>query len=291
VEIEPASIALESNYALFKFLTQVSDPNDLSDTTSPQGRALTWLSKKGDTSITEDNDDSHHNLVLVQKYILVAFYYALGGMGWFDSMNWLSDEHICFWMGIECSAMEGSLVKSITLPMNNLDGTLEKVEKELSFLKNFRELILNDNWISGHFPRGLGGVGKEGGLDSAFRINVSNNRMSGNIDFDHFPKDKLISFKAAGNSFSGNIGGFAGISLLKQLDLRSNDFSGTISSDFGDLGNLALFRIENNDKIVGIMPSSICSLLNPIGSLIQLTASCSPNDGFECSCCTRCEQK
>ncbi|KAL7465225.1 hypothetical protein ACHAXS_005557 [Conticribra weissflogii] len=288
-EIEEASVAVETNNALFEFLTQVSDLSDLRDTTSPQGRALNWLSNTCDASIPDDNEDSHHNLMLTHKYILVAFYYALGGIGWLDSLNWLSNEHICFWMGIECSAMEGSLVKSITLPMNNLVGSLEKVEKELSFLKNFRELIVNDNWITGRFPKGLGGVGNDGRQDSVFRINVSNNSMSGNIDFDHIPKEKLISLKVAGNSFSGGIGGFAKIASLKQLDLSNNDFSGTVSSDFGNLSNLALLRFENNDKIVGTMPSSVCSLLDPIGSLIQLTASCGPNNSFECSCCTRCE--
>ena len=230
--------AAMENKEMFNLISKVSDPKSLRDQSSPQGKSFAWLTNTDPKPFPHDEEDSHHNLVLTQSYILAAFYYATGGDGWLHNDSWLSDEHICFWYGIDCSAMAGSLVKSITMPMNNLDGNIAQIEDELSYLKNFRELIVNDNYISGSFPKSIGGVGTQGGRDSVFRINVSNNIMSGTIDFDLFPKEKLISLKLDENFFSGSIAALAERTELKQLDLRNNDFSGTVSGGFGDLSNL-----------------------------------------------------
>ena len=193
---------------------------------------------------------------------------------------------------------------------NNLTGRLVVIEKELASLKNFRELIINDNNISGTFPKNLGGSG-----DSVFRINISNNSFTGSIEDSSFPKDKVVSIKLSGNRFTGPIDFFSEGLSLRQLELRGNDFSGTVSSSFGDIANLCeqslslfqllhiqfnsqpctiipytfadVFRIEHNPMIVGTMPSSVCSLAVE-AALTQLTSSCVDDDMFECTCCTKC---
>eukprot|EP01082_Thalassiosira_pseudonana_P009804 g8704.t1 g8704 contig33:27352-28411(-) len=248
----------------------------------------------------DDLSSSPNNVELTQRFILAAFYFATGGNKWtscsandelcgvvagkpfFGKKAWLS-KHVCEWAGVECSDPDGgSLVKAITLPENNLTGRLVVIEKELASLKNFRELIINDNNISGTFPKNLGGSG-----DSVFRINISNNSFTGSIEDSSFPKDKVVSIKLSGNRFTGPIDFFSERLSLRQLELRGNDFSGTVSSSFGDIANLYVFRIEHNPMIVGTMPSSVCSLAVE-AALTQLTSSCVDDDMFECTCCTKC---
>lgn len=77
-------------------------------------------------------------------------------------------------------------------------------------------------------------------------------------------------------------------SILK--DLRSNDFTGTIPSQLGELKLLKSLQLQANE-LSGEMPSEICSLRS--GVLEGLVADCDSTDPFsqvscDMACCSEC---
>jgi hypothetical protein len=74
-------------------------------------------------------------------------------------------------------------------------------------------------------------------------------------------------------------------------DLRSNDFTGKIPPELGELHLLKSLNLQANE-FTGDMPSEICTLRS--GQLNDLAADCDTTDPFSqvsCtlnSCCTEC---
>jgi hypothetical protein len=102
--------------------------------------------------------------ILSQRYILAMFYTHLGGQFWFQSDGWM--DHLrpaCDWFGISCSSLtmsylaltadegggERGAIKSLSLPHNNVTGTLGNYLVGLTAL---RTLDLQENSIYGTIP-------------------------------------------------------------------------------------------------------------------------------------------
>ena len=88
-------------------------------------------------------------LPLTDREILEIFYEATGGDDWTDNTNWLSDEELDEWSGVQAS--DGK-VSSLSLNENNLDG---EIAPELGGLEELFKLHLRGNQLSGPIPAEL----------------------------------------------------------------------------------------------------------------------------------------
>ena len=141
------------------------------------------------------------------REVLVALYNSTDGGNWVNNENWLSDESVFEWHGIEASA-DGKRVGSISLRSNGLTGRLPaelgklaaleglslwwndisgEIPMELGQLSNLQSLDLGYNDLTGNVPPALGS------LSSLHGLFLFNNRFNGEIPVE-FLELKLDRF-------------------------------------------------------------------------------------------------
>jgi len=69
----------------------ISSAQSLSDPTSPQHMALSWLVLEDTEQVDVDSAQ------FIQRYALAVLYFAWGGSDWYHSCNFLSSLHECSW--------------------------------------------------------------------------------------------------------------------------------------------------------------------------------------------------
>ncbi len=136
-----------------------------------------------------------------ERAALVALYYATGGPNWYRNDNWLSDQPITEWYGVEGESIyirgrsfEGLSPYGLYLSRNNLSGS---IPAEIGGLKNLRWLELHNNNLSGSIPAEIGL------LDELIALWVGNNNLSGSIPAELGRLSNLRVANLAGNSFTG----------------------------------------------------------------------------------------
>ena len=102
----------------------VSSMVALDDPSSPQGKALSWVSTEDtiDPPLEPGTADDDR---IIQRYVLVVFYYATGGDGWTNKEGWLGGSNECDWFTVDCSIRTGGdMITTLSLAVNNLVGSL-----------------------------------------------------------------------------------------------------------------------------------------------------------------------
>ena len=120
------TISPSTAQALLSLITDASPDNGqaLSDSSTPQSRALAWL--EGNVNL-----DTYTDQQKVQRYVLATLYYSTGGDSWDTGPGWLSDDNECDWYGAnEC--IDGAL-DGLALDSNDLQGT---IPPEISMLSD-----------------------------------------------------------------------------------------------------------------------------------------------------------
>ena len=92
-------------------------------------------------------------LTLTDRQVLDSIHQLMGGENWTDSTNWLSDEPLSEWYGVETNAV-GSVV-GLSLANNGLAGPMPDLLAELGDLVT---LDLSGNALTGEIPRELEGL-------------------------------------------------------------------------------------------------------------------------------------
>jgi hypothetical protein len=91
----------------------------LSDSLSPQYKALTWLD-------STQNIEDYPEWKTIQRYVLAVVYYSTDGESWTQSDGWLTDEDECNWYtgstNLVCD--ESGAFQRLVLYDNNLMGPL-----------------------------------------------------------------------------------------------------------------------------------------------------------------------
>lgn len=150
--------------------------------------------------------------------------HGAGGDGllpWRKSFNWVGEERINKWFGIEC---EGGHVSTIDLIDNRLNGPLD-----IDLAYRLRPLI------------------------NLQVLRISQNLVRGYINFiSYFPN--IVELNISWNQFHGVIPDVLyTLNKLEILRLDNNNLCGSVKSDIQYLVNLKLLDISNN-KFSGIFP-------------------------------------
>jgi hypothetical protein len=145
---------------------------------------------------------------------LVALYNAAGGDDWIDSTNWLSNEPLDAWYGVETENGRVVYIDLCGPGGNNLRGSIPPAVGDLTAL---RDLRLSNNFLTGRIPSELGGLAE---LEV---LRLSNNALSGPVP------------SALGD-----------LAKLEELRLHQNRLTGDLPSSVSRLANLRRLRIEDN---------------------------------------------
>ena len=180
-----------------------------------------------ESALRDPNIDNNSAVVetevrVAHREFLVQLYAATGGTNWRYNHNWLSDEPLDDWYGVE--AVNGSVV-GLDLYDNNLAGALPVA---LSELEDLQYLILTRNQLTGAIPEELGS------LTRLRRLLLSSNRLTGQIPSD-----------------LGNL------SNLAELYLDSNDLTGPIPESLGSLTDLHTLFLYGRNVFSGCIPDGL----------------------------------
>ena len=148
---------------------------------------------------------------LSNRRVLDSIYRLTGGENWTDTTNWLSDEPLSEWYGVETN--DSGQVVGLALGDNNLTGSIPdilaeldslitldlggnalagKIPYELRELEQLRDLLLNGNALEGSLPRSLGY------LAGLRYLHIGDNKLSGVVPGD-FAKLELDTLYATGS--------------------------------------------------------------------------------------------
>ena len=148
---------------------------------------------------------------LNDRQVLDSLYRRMGGENWTDTTNWLSDEALSEWYGVETN--DSGAVIGLSLGNNNLTGEIPRLLAELDDLvtldlsgnalggkipwglrelRQLRRLLLNDNVLVGLLP------GSMGHMASLRYLDVGDNKLAGVVPRE-FSRLELDTLHAAGS--------------------------------------------------------------------------------------------
>ncbi len=174
-----------------------------------------------------------------ERDALVAQYHAAGGPDWTDTTNWLSDEPLGTWYGVETSNDRVSKLDLCGPDGNNLRGT---IAPELGRLTSATDLRLSNNHLSGGIPATLGS------LTSLEILRLSNNTLSGPVPAE-----------------------LADLGNLVELRLHRNRLTGELPRGLMNLPNLRRLRIEDN---AGLCAPADAGFQVWLGTLEEFVSDC-----------------
>ena len=204
-----------------------------------------WISKIPDARIARcDGID-------LERDALIAFYNATNGENWNDNTNWLSDDPLENWAGVQTDA--AGKVTVLRLYSNALSGS---IPPELGHLSSLVWLDLSYNQLSGSIPPELGQ------LSNLEDLHFASNLLTGNIPAELGQPKKMAEMRLAGNRLTGNIPSELGqLTRLTHLSLDRNILSGSIPAELGQLINLKRASFSKN-QLTGSLPSELGQMAN-----------------------------
>ena len=189
----------------------------------------------GDSAIPSDPSSD--------REALVALFEATDGPYWDDNDNWLTDEPLEDWHGVDTDAY--GRVNKLNLYDNDLSG---QIPSELGNLTNLEELDLGKNHLTGQIPRELGN------LTHLTSLLLDGNELIGAIPPELGDLRKLESLYLNDNQLTGHIPEELGnLTELEELLLAGNQLTDCIPDDLrevkdNDFAELDLPFCESPDR-------------------------------------------
>ena len=138
---------------------------------------------------------------LSNRQVLDTLFRVTGGGDWTDTTNWLSDEPLSEWYGVETS--DSGEVVGLSLGDNNLTGSVPEVLAE---------------------------------LDSLVALDLGGNALAGEIPWNLRELGRLRDLMLNGNALEGVLPGSLGqMAALRYLDIGDNNLSGVVPAEFSRL--------------------------------------------------------
>ena len=186
---------------------------------------------------------------LSDREALELLYGAVGGAEWKDDENWLSDQPLGEWTGVETDA-DGRVV-ALRLPRNDLAG---RIPPQLGYLDMLSELDLSGNRLEGPIPAQLGD------LSSLTLLNLGQNELEGPLSPRLGDLTNLSQLLLWANELEGPIPPELGrLTNLLVLGLGINELEGPIPPQLGDLANLYFLYLDGN-RLEGPIPPELRNL-------------------------------
>ena len=180
------------------------------------------------------------------RAVLVELHRAAGGIGWGNSVNWLSDRPLREWYGVVNDA--SGRVTGLFLFRNQLTGT---IPIELGNLASLELLTLKQNQLTGKIPPELGN------LANLRSLSLRDNQLSGEIPPELGSLDRLELLWLFNNQLTGEIPAELGnLTNLTSLRLDGNRLNGTIPAELGGLTNLTVLYLAGN-QLTGCVPAGL----------------------------------
>ncbi len=149
-----------------------------------------------------------------ERGALVAQYHAAGGPGWTHTTNWLSDESLDTWYGVETANDRVSRLELCGAGGNNLRGT---ISPELGRLTGATDLCLSNNFLAGGIPATLGSMTR---LEI---LRLSNNALSGPVPTQLANLGNLVELRLHQNRLTGELPlGLMNLPSLRRLRIEDN---------------------------------------------------------------------
>ncbi|KAK4392682.1 putative LRR receptor-like serine/threonine-protein kinase [Sesamum angolense] len=173
--------------------------------------------------------------------------------------NWDEDSvDPCSWSMITCNS--DNLVTALGAPSQGLSGSLSWM---IANLTNLKQVLLQNNNISGHIPKELGY------LPNLQTLDLSNNRLSGHIPESVGFLNHLQYLRLNNNSLIGAVPlSLASLPQLAFLDLSFNNLSGPVptlaTKTFNIFGNPLICGSHSSEKCSGsALASPLAFSVNP----------------------------
>ena len=251
----------------FLITRRISKRSDLADTESPQHMAAVWIAGEdpqflpippvsgGDKDVVDK---------FTQRYVVAVTFFSLGGMGWTDKLNFLTENDECQWfeefrkkngkninLGVICHEDTGMISHLWTPWSVGLQGTLPE---EMGLLRNLRSISLQYGNITGTIPSSLGD------LSRLQELGLSNNALTGNVPESFNDLENLVVLALDDNMLEGNLGPILkNLPELRFLYLEDNFFTDNLHDWFNSKDVLPKLRhLDLSDNaIVGKLPLEI----------------------------------
>ena len=182
---------------------------------------------------------------------LEALYNASSGAGWSNNDNWLTDEPLGEWHGVNTDA-NGRVIE-LHLANNQLIGP---IPAELGHLTSLRWLNLSQNQLTGELPA------EWAGMTELEWLYLWDNQLTGSAPSWLGDLSSLVRLELSENGFTGAIPGNLGsLPRLELLMLNDNDLTGTIPVSLGSGTNLRWLSLARN-QLLGQIPSALGNLQN-----------------------------
>ena len=174
--------------------------------------------------------------------VLTVFYHYTNGHRWWKRGNWLSDQPLGEWYGVDTN--DSGDVTDINLYKNILSGTLPSA---LGDLRELKSLILTSNQLTGEIPAELGNLTK---LEHLW---LNNNKLTGGIPAELGNLSALVRLYIQINKLSGEIPAELGnLSALTHLGLGANDLTGHLPAELNNLADAEDIGLTHNDGLCGL---------------------------------------
>ena len=182
---------------------------------------------------------------------LIALYDATDGPNWKNSENWLTDAPLGSWHGIRTDYRDETMVRTIYLDDNGLNGRLPP---ELGNILSLVNLVLSYNGLTGPIPPELGN------LANLKILNLWNNSLTGSIPPELARLAGLSELWLANNELTGPIPpGLGGMAGLREMMLEGNKLSGAIPPEFAGLKAVEGLALGANE-LTGSIPPALGAL-------------------------------
>jgi Leucine-rich repeat (LRR) protein len=233
----------------FLWDNKVTDLPDLRTPGSPALLAAEFLAD-GDAynmALTEANKQK-----FIERYVMVLMYYSMGGTEWTYKLNFLSAVDHCEWNGLFTTGSGNTIREGVLC-----DGSGKVIKLNLGKKKeSSHKRVLKPRMMSFlmlYFSNAV----------LFFKLAAYNN-LVGAIPLEIKQLKDLDTFHLhfnGGIKQSGLPEGFLHMPNLKSVALQYCEFSGTIQSWIGQLGQLTTLAVGNN-RFYGTLPDSFANLSN-----------------------------
>ncbi len=179
---------------------------------------------------------------------LVALYNATDGPNWRKKTNWLTEEDLSTWHGVD---VQNGRVTTLFMHSNKLAGP---IPPEVGNLSELKKLELVGNRLTGRIPAELGR------LTNLSNLNLAANQLTGPIPRELTQLNNLAWLQLGTNQLTGRIPSELGqLTNLEVLNLWENQLTGGIPPELGQLTKIRILHLSSN-QLTGPIPGELNQL-------------------------------